>query len=129
MSMVNGAVSSKNLMISKSSSVEVPLTFISIQASLPHRVTSFPLKRMVPPRGGLMAGFPIASQVLSGIMFSCTSSSRVQSMSKSPILYLICSFSLNISDSLTCQWSFKVSFICSNIFFDSFWVSAIILVS
>jgi hypothetical protein len=77
MSMVNGALSSTNLMISKSSSVEVPLTVIGIQVSLPHRFTSFPLKKLVPPREGIMEGFPIASQVLSSIMFTCVSSSRV----------------------------------------------------
>jgi hypothetical protein len=129
MSMVNGALSSTNLMISKFSSIEVPLTVIGIQVSLPHRFTIFPLKKLVPPREGIMGGFPISSQVLSGIMFTCVSSSRVQSMSKSPILASIFSFSLKISDSLTCQWSFKVSFICRNIFSNSFWVSAIILVS
>jgi hypothetical protein len=96
MSMVNGALSSKNLMISKSSSIEVPLTVIGIWASLPHRFTSFALNKLVPPREGIMAGFPIASQVFSGIMFTCVSSSRIQSMSKFPILALIL-------DSLTCQ--------------------------
>jgi uncharacterized membrane protein YedE/YeeE len=50
-------------------------------------------------------------------------------MSKSPILSLMHSFSLNISDNLKCRWSFKVSFICSNTFSDSLWGSTIALVS
>jgi hypothetical protein len=102
MSMVNKVLSSTNLMISKSSFFEVPLTVIGIQVRLPHRFTRFPWKKLVLPREGIMAEFPIASQVRSGIMFTCASSSRVQSMSKSPIIASIFSFSLKISDSLTC---------------------------
>jgi hypothetical protein len=120
MSMVNRALSSTNLMISKYSFVEVPLTVIGIRASLQHRFTIFPLKKLVLPREGIMEGFPISSQVLSRIIFTCVSSSRVQSMQNSPIIASIFSFSLKISDSLRCMWSFKVSSICSNIFSDSF---------
>jgi hypothetical protein len=61
MSMVNEVLSSTNLMISKSSSVEFPLTVIGIWEILPHIFTSFPLKKLVPPREGVMTGFPIAS--------------------------------------------------------------------
>jgi hypothetical protein len=128
MSMVNGALSSTKLIISKSSSVEVPLIVIGIRESLPHRFTSFPLNKLVPPREGIMEGFPIASQVLYGIMFTCVYFSRIQSMSKSPILASTCSLSLKISGNQTYLCSFRVSVIRINIFFDSCWVSSIILV-
>jgi hypothetical protein len=49
-------------------------------------------------------------------------------MSKSPILDSRHSFSVKISDKLTCRWSFRVSFICSKIVSDSFWNFVIILV-
>jgi hypothetical protein len=87
--------------------------------SLPHRFTSFPLNKLVPPREGIMSGFPIASQIISGIMFTFVYSLRIQSMSKSPILASTCSFSLNISGNQTSLCSFKVSFIRINIFSDS----------
>jgi hypothetical protein len=77
MSMVNRVLSSTNLIISKSSSVEVLLTVIGIRASFPHRFTSFPLNKLFPPKEGVKASFPIASQVHSGIMLTCVSSSRI----------------------------------------------------
>ena len=77
---------------------------------------------------GVIEGFPKSSQVLYVMTFTCVSSSRTQSMSKSHILASRHSFSLKISDKLTCRWSFKVSFICSNTFSYSFWDSTIILV-
>jgi hypothetical protein len=122
--MVNGVLSSIHLIISKSSFVKVPLTFIGIRASLPHSFTSFPLNQLIPPREGIIAGLPIASQVLFGIIFTCVSSSRTQSMWKSPILASMHSFSLKISDNLTCRWSSRVSFICINTSSDYCWGSA-----
>jgi hypothetical protein len=94
-------LSSINLIISKSSYVEVPLTFIDICVSLPHRFTSFPLNSLIPPNEGVILGFPMDSQVLSGIMFTGVSSSRTESMSKSHIIASMNSFSLKISGSLT----------------------------
>jgi hypothetical protein len=90
-----------------------------------HKFTSFPLNSHVPPNEGIMIGFPIASQVLFIIMFTCVSSSRTQSMSKSPILASTCSFSSNISDNQASLCSFRVSCICINTFYDSFQGSAI----
>jgi hypothetical protein len=122
--MENGALSSIHLIISKSSFVEVPLTVIGIRASLPHRFTSFHLNKLIPPREGIISGLPISSQVLSGIIFICVSSSKTQSISKSPILASMHPFSLNIYDKLTCWWSFRVYFICIHTFSNSLWGSA-----
>jgi hypothetical protein len=103
----------------------VILAFIDILVRFPHRFTNFPLNNPIPPNEGVIAGFPKSSQVLYVMIFTCVSSSRTQSMSKYPILASRYYFSLKISDKLTCRRSFRVSLICSNTFFDSFWGSAI----
>jgi len=72
-----------------------------------------------------MVGFPISSQVLSGIIFTCVSSSRTQSMSNSPILSSTFSFSSKISDNQVSLCSFRVSCICINTFSNSCLCSAI----
>jgi hypothetical protein len=46
-------------------------------------------------------------------------------MLKYHILTSMHSFSLKISNSLTCQWSFRVSFICSNTFSDCWYKKGI----
>jgi len=97
--------------------------------SFPHRFTSFPLNNPIPPNEGIIAGLPIVYELLFVMIFTHVSSSRTLSMSKSPILASRHSLSLKMFDNLTCRWSFKVSFIYSNTFFDSFWGSSIALVS
>jgi hypothetical protein len=95
---------------------------------IPHRFTSFPLNIPIPPNDGIIASLPIAFQVLSVMIFTCVSSYRTQSMLKSSIIASMHSFSLKIYDNLRCRWSFKVSFICSNTFSDSFLGFSIALV-
>jgi hypothetical protein len=97
--------------------------------SFPHKVITFPLNNPIPPSEGTIAGFPKSFQVLSVITFTCVSSPKTQSMSKSSNLASMHSFYLKISDNLTCWWPFRVSLICSNNCSDSFWDSSIILVS
>jgi hypothetical protein len=63
-------------------------------------VINFPLKNPISPNEGIIGGFPKISQVLSGIMFTCVSASNTQSMSKSPILVSMHSFSFKIYDKL-----------------------------
>jgi hypothetical protein len=60
----------------------------------------FPLNNHIPPSEGTIIGFPKISQALSVIMFTYVSTSNTQSMSKSPILASMHSFSFKISDKL-----------------------------
>jgi hypothetical protein len=73
---------------------------MGIWVSLPHRVIIFPLNNPIPPSEGTITGFPKIYKFLSVMRFTCVSSSKTQSMSKSPIIVSMHSFSFKISNKL-----------------------------
>jgi hypothetical protein len=87
-------------MTSNSSSVDVPWEIIGTLVTLPHRVIIFPLNKPTLPNEGTIIGFPKISQVIFGVIFTFVSSSKTQSMSKSPILVSMHYFSFKISGKL-----------------------------
>jgi hypothetical protein len=91
---------STNLITSNYSSVDVPWMMTGTLVTLPHRVIIFPLNKPILPNEGTTVGFPKISQVLSVIIFTCVSSSKTQSMLKSPIFVSMHYFSFKISGKL-----------------------------
>jgi hypothetical protein len=91
---------STNLITSNSSYVDVPWMMRGTLVTLPHRVIIFPLNKPILPNEGTTIGFPNISQVIYVIIFTCVSSFRTQSMSKSHIRVLMHCISFKISGKL-----------------------------
>jgi hypothetical protein len=73
----------------------------STLVTLPHKFIILPLSKPILPNEGIIAGFPKIFQLSSVIIFTCVSSSKTQSMSKSFILVLMHCFTFRISGKLT----------------------------